>query len=272
LKDTRYYALDKTSLLEKFQTSEAGLSTDQAKKRLEENGPNALAQGKKKNLFQRFFDQFKDFMIIVLLVAALISGFVAQEWADAALILAVVIINAVFGVFQESKAEEAIEALKEMSTPEAHVKRNGKLETVSSEALVVGDVVLLEAGDIVPADIRLIDSASMKIEEAALTGESVPVEKEAQILPDEDIPLGDRKNMAYMNSNVTYGRGVGVVVGVGMDTQVGQIAGMINKAEETSTPLQDNLNSLGKTLTWLILGIAAVIFVLVFSIIIQDCQ
>src|SRR5699024_8019467 len=173
-------------LLDKFQTSEAGLSTDQAKKRLEENGPNALAQGKKKSLFQRFFDQFKDFMIIVLLVAALISGFVAQEWADAALILAVVIINAVFGVFQESKAEEAIEALKEMSTPEAHVKRNGKLETVSSEALVVGDVVLLEAGDIVPADIRLIDSASMKIEEAALTGESVPVEKEAQILPDED--------------------------------------------------------------------------------------
>jgi Ca2+-transporting ATPase len=261
LKDTRYYALDKTSLLDKFQTSEAGLSTDQAKKRLEENGPNTLAQGKKKNLFQRFFDQFKDFMIIVLLVAALISGFVAQEWADAALILAVVIINAVFGVFQESKAEEAIDALKEMSTPEAHIKRNGKLETVSSEALVVGDVVLLEAGDIVPADIRLIDSASMKIEEAALTGESVPVEKEAETLPNEDIPLGDRKNMAYMNSNVTYGRGVGIVVGVGMDTQVGQIAGMINKAEETSTPLQDNLNSLGKTLTWLILGIAAVIFV-----------
>ena len=236
------------------------MSSDEAKKRLEQNGPNALAQGKKKTMFQKFFDQFKDFMIIVLLVAALISGLVANEWADAGLILAVVIVNAIFGVFQESKAEEAIDALREMSTPEAHVKRNGKLETISSEDLVVGDVVLLEAGDIVPADIRLLDSASMKIEESALTGESVPVEKEAEILPDEDIPLGDRKNMAFMNSNVTYGRGTGIVVGSGMNTQVGKIAGMINKAEETGTPLQDNLNSLGKTLTWLILGIAAVIF------------
>ncbi|KRK74794.1 cation transport ATPase [Companilactobacillus alimentarius DSM 20249] len=247
-------------MLDKFQTSKTGLSSETAQQRLEKNGPNALAQGKKKSLVQRFFDQFKDFMIIVLLVAAFISGVVAKEWADAGLILAVVIVNAIFGVFQESKAEEAIDALKEMSTPEAHVRRNGKLETVSSEALVVGDLVLLEAGDIVPADIRLLDSASMKIEESALTGESVPVEKESSVLPDEDIPLGDRKNMAYMNSNVTYGRGSGIVVGVGMDTQVGQIAGMINRAEETGTPLQDNLNSLGKTLTWLILIIAAVIF------------
>ncbi|GEO46629.1 cation-translocating P-type ATPase [Companilactobacillus kimchii] len=257
---SRYYALSKESLLSKFKTSEDGLSDQQAAKLLKENGPNALAQGKRKNIVQRFLDQFKDFMIIVLLAAALISGLVAKEWADAALILAVVIINAVFGVFQESKAEEAIDALKEMSTPEAHVRRNGKLETISSENLVVGDVVLLEAGDIVPADIRLLDSASMKIEESALTGESVPVEKSDEVLADEDIPLGDRKNMAYMNSNVTYGRGVGIVVGVGMDTQVGQIAGMINQAEDTGTPLQDNLNSLGKTLTWLILIIAAVIF------------
>jgi len=176
------------------------------------------------------------------------------------LILAVVIINAVFGVFQESKAEEAIDALKEMSTPEAHVKRAGKFATVSSEKLVAGDIVLLEAGDIVPADIRLLDSASMKIEESALTGESVPVEKNIDTLPDEDIPLGDRKNMAYMNSNVTYGRGLGVVVATGMKTEVGHIAGMINQAEDSTTPLQENLNSLGKTLTWLILVIAAIIF------------
>lgn len=257
----RFYALKKSDLLAALKTSEQGLSADQAQQRLAENGPNALAQGKKRTLFQRFFDQFKDFMILVLLVAALISGVVAQEWADAGLILAVVIVNAIFGVFQESKAEEAIDALREMSTPEAHVRRGGQVETISSEKLVVGDVVLLEAGDIVPADVRLIDSASMKIEEAALTGESVPVEKEAGVLPDEEIAIGDRKNMAYMNSNVTYGRGVGVVVGVGMDTQVGHIAGMINQAEETSTPLQDNLNSLGKTLTWLILVIAAIIFV-----------
>jgi len=257
---TRYYSLDKASLFQQFKTSTEGLSEQDVKQRLEKDGPNALAQGKKQTIIQKFFNQFKDFMIIVLLVAAFISGVVAQEWADAALILAVVIINAVFGVFQESKAEEAIDALKEMSTPEAHVKRAGKFATVSSENLVAGDIVLLEAGDIVPADIRLLDSASMKIEESALTGESVPVEKEIDLLPDEDIPLGDRKNMAYMNSNVTYGRGLGVVVATGMKTEVGHIAGMINKAEDSSTPLQDNLNSLGKTLTWLILIIAAVIF------------
>nr|WP_280525875.1 cation-translocating P-type ATPase [Companilactobacillus nantensis] len=250
----------KDALLKTFKTSEEGLSESEVKQRLEEYGPNALAQGKKQTLIQKFFNQFKDFMIIVLLVAAFISGVVAKEWADAALILAVVIINAVFGVFQESKAEEAIDALKEMSTPEAHVKRSNQLEAVSSEQLVPGDIVLLEAGDIVPADIRLLDSASMKIEESALTGESVPVEKDITVLPDEDIALGDRKNMAYMNSNVTYGRGVGVVVGTGMQTEVGHIAGMINRAEDSSTPLQDNLNTLGKTLTWLILIIAAVIF------------
>lgn len=259
-KNVRYYALDKASLLKDLNTSGDGLSDKEAKNRLINNGQNALAQGKRKSLVQRFFEQFKDFMIIVLLVAAFVSGVVAKEWADAALILAVVIINAVFGVFQESKAEEAIDALREMSTPEAHVRREGKVETISSEDLVTGDLVLLEAGDIVPADIRLLESASMKIEESALTGESVPVEKEAAILADEDIPLGDRKNMAFMNSNVTYGRGLGIVVGTGMNTQVGQIAGMINQTKETNTPLQDNLNSLGKTLTWLILIIAAVIF------------
>ncbi|MFH5811459.1 cation-translocating P-type ATPase [Companilactobacillus sp. FL22-1] len=257
---TRYYALDTTELIKRFDTDEQGLNQNVAEQRLTTDGPNVLAQGKKQTIVQKFFNQFKDFMIIVLLIAAVISGVVAQEWADAGLILLVVIINAVFGVFQESKAEEAIDALKEMSTPEAHVRRNGKMETVSSENLVVGDIVLLEAGDIVPADIRLIDSASMKIEESALTGESVSVEKDTQVLSDEDIPLGDRKNMAFMNSNVTYGRGTGVIVATGMQTEVGHIAGMINKAEDNSTPLQENLNSLGKTLTWLILIIAAVIF------------
>lgn len=260
-KVARVYALSKSALFKQFQTSDQGLSNEQAKQRLIENGPNALAQAKRKNIFQRFFDQFKDFMILVLLVAALVSGVVAHEWPDAFLILAVVIINAVFGVFQESKAEEAIDALREMATPEAHVRRSGNMETISSEDLVVGDVVLLEAGDIIPADLRLIDSASMKVEESALTGESVPVEKNAEVLADEEVTIGDRTNMAFMNSNVTYGRGVGVVVGTGMNTQVGRIAGMINAADETNTPLQDNLNSLGKTLTWLILAIAAIIFV-----------
>lgn len=258
---TRYYALTEKQLLKDLQTNSEGLVDSEGSKRLATNGPNALAQGKKQTIVQKFFNQFKDFMIIVLLVAAFVSGVIAKEWADAGLILAVVIINAVFGVFQESKAEEAIDALREMSTPEAHVKRGGKLETISSEQLVPGDIVLLEAGDIVPADIRLLDSASMKIEESALTGESIPVEKDIAVLPDKDVPLGDRKNMAYMNSNVTYGRGTGVVVGTGMKTQVGHIAGMINRAEDNTTPLQENLNKLGKTLTWLILVIAAIIFV-----------
>lgn len=258
---TKYYSLTEEQLLQDLNTNTEGLTDSEISQRLEKNGPNALAQGKKQTIIQKFFNQFKDFMIIVLLVAAFISGVVAKEWADAALILAVVIINAVFGVFQESKAEEAIDALREMSTPEAHVKRGGKLETISSEQLVPGDIVLLEAGDIVPADIRLLDSASMKIEESALTGESVPVEKDIAVLPDKDVPLGDRKNMAYMNSNVTYGRGTGIVVGTGMNTQVGHIAGMINRAEDSTTPLQENLNKLGKTLTWLILVIAAIIFV-----------
>ncbi|WP_119326304.1 cation-translocating P-type ATPase [Companilactobacillus musae] len=260
-KKYRYYALDKASLLKDLNTSINGLKEKVAKERLQENGSNTLIQTKKQSLVQRFFNQFKDFMIIVLLVAAFVSGVVAKEWADAGLILAVVIINAVFGVFQESKAEEAIDALREMSTPEAHVMRDGKITTISSENLVVGDLVLLEAGDIVPADIRLTDSASMKIEESALTGESVPVEKKTEQLLDEDIPLGDRTNMAYMNSNVTYGRGQGIVVGTGMNTEVGHIAGMINRSEENITPLQSNLNSLGKVLTWLILIIATVIFV-----------
>lgn len=257
----RYYAIDTDSLLKDLGRNESGLTDQKVQELLKSNGQNVLAQGKKQNLLQRFLNQFKDFMIIVLLVAAFVSGVVAHEWADAALILAVVIINAIFGVFQESKAEEAIDALREMSTPEAHVKRGGKLETISSEDLVVGDIVLLEAGDIVPADIRLLDSASMKIEESALTGESVSVEKNISTLPNKDIPLGDRTNMAYMNSNVTYGRGSGVVVGTGMQTEVGHIAGMINRTEDNITPLQNNLNSLGKVLTWLILIIAAVIFV-----------
>ncbi|MFD1465787.1 cation-translocating P-type ATPase [Lapidilactobacillus mulanensis] len=256
-----YYSVPSDKIYQEFGTSDQGLTDAQVQASLEKYGKNALQQTKKRSIFMRFFDQFKDFMIIVLLFAAIISGVVAQEWADAMLILAVVIINAFFGVFQESKAEEAIDALREMSTPEAHVRRDGNVETVSSEDLVPGDIVLLEAGDIIPADLRLVTSASLKIEEAALTGESVPVEKEVATLKDENIPIGDRKNMAYMNSNVTYGRGSGVVVGTGMDTEVGRIAGMINSAEETTTPLQVNLNALGKTITWLILVIAAIIFV-----------
>ena len=262
---TKYYTQTSDAVLKALDTSKDGLSDQKVQDRLTQYGPNALAEGKRKNKIQRFFDQFKDFMIIVLLVAALISGIVAREWADAIIILMVVLINAFMGVIQESKAEEAIDALKEMATPEARVRRNGSVISISSDQLVPGDIVLLEAGDVVPADLRLLETASLKIEEAALTGESVPVEKELTVLADEDVALGDRVNMAYMNSNVTYGRGVGVVVGTGMQTQVGRIAGMLNSAKENSTPLQDNLNTLGKTLTILILIIAVIMFIIGFA-------
>lgn len=259
--DKAFYAITSDEALKRVQTTVAdGLSTDTAAQRLAQNGPNALAQGKKKTLAERFLDQFKDFMIMVLLAAALIAGFVVHEWADAGIILAVVILNAIFGVFQESKAEEAIDALAKMATPNAHVRRGGQILTIPSSELVVGDIVLLEAGDVVPADLRLVESANLQIEESALTGESVPVDKQVDPLTGADVGIGDRTNMAFMNSNITYGRGVGVVVATGMQTEVGRIAGMLNAAHETTTPLQDNLKALGKTLTIMILVIAVIVF------------
>ncbi|BBM21179.1 cation transporting P-type ATPase [Lactiplantibacillus plantarum] len=247
------------AIYQELETDEHGLQQSAAAQRLEQYGPNALNQQKTTSLLQKFIAQFKDFMIIVLLVAALIAAFTGEA-VDAVIILLVVILNAIFGVFQESKAEEAINALKEMSAPDATVLRDGQLQTVKSDALVPGDIVSLEAGDIVPADLRLIESASLKVEESALTGESVPVEKQAEMVADGELPIGDRLNMAYMNSNVTYGRATGIVVATGMQTEVGRIAGMIEAADETTTPLQANLTQLGKSLTILILVIAAVVF------------
>ena len=255
-----YFTQSEDEILAEFHTSPNGLSEEQAKKNLEKYGPNKLAEEKKKSLFAKFIDQFKDLMIVVLIVAAIIAAF-SGEAADCVIILAVVILNAIFGVFQESKAEDAINALKEMSTPNAHVKRNGQFVTIKSDELVPGDIVLLEAGDVVPADIRLIEAASLKIEESALTGESVPVEKQVTTLTDPETSLGDRVNMAYMNSNVTYGRGVGVVVATGMNTEVGHIAGMLANADETQTPLKASLNQLGKILTVIVLAIAVIMFV-----------
>ncbi|WP_424685453.1 calcium-translocating P-type ATPase, PMCA-type [Enterococcus sp.] len=256
----RFYALTPEEVMQKMDTDGDGISNDEAKKRLSEYGPNELDEGKKKSMLQKFFEQFKDLMILVLLVAAVISAVVSHEVVDAIIILAVVIINAVMGVIQEAKAEEAIEALRDMSTPDANVMRNGHVAKVKSTELVPGDLVLLEAGDVVPADLRLIDASSLKIEEAALTGESVPVEKELAVLNDGDIGIGDRINMAFSNSNVTYGRGKGIVVGTGMNTEVGKIAGMLAEADETETPLKTNLNHLGKFLTAAIIIIAIVMF------------
>ena len=258
----KYYSETAAEVEKDLETSFAnGLNDDQAKSRIEKYGYNALAAKKKKSMFMRFIDQFKDFMIIVLIVAAILSGVVAQEWTDAAIILIVVIVNAVLGVFQEARSEAAIEALKEMATPSAHVKRNGAIVEISSTDLVPGDVVLLEAGDVVPADLRLINAHSLKIEESALTGESVPVDKDDKVLEDEDVALADRVNMAYSSTSVTYGRGEGVVTATGMNTEVGKIATMLNNADETDTPLKENLNQLGKTLTIMILAICVVVFI-----------
>lgn len=254
-----FYVETKEEILAKFETSTEGLTSTEASKRLQEYGHNQLDEGKKKSWLSKLGDQFKDFMIIILLFAAGLS-FIMGDRVEAIMIVVVVFIMAIFGVIQEAKAEEAIEALKDMSTPNANVNRDNTTKTVKSTELVPGDVVLLEAGDVVPADLRLVELASLKIEEAALTGESVPVEKEDVVLDKEDIGIGDRVNMAYMNSNVTYGRGVGIVIGTGMNTEVGKIANMLAQADETNTPLKENLNKLGKVLTVAILAICVIMF------------
>ncbi len=267
----KFYLEQIENVFSLVKSSEAGLSSSEAEKRLAENGKNKLKEGKKKTMFQRVVEQLSDPMIIILIVAAFISAI--TEWfegghfefvfpTDTIIILVVVVINTVLGVVQESKAEAAIEALQEMSAATSKVIRDGKLVSVRSEDLVVGDVIILEAGDAVPADCRIFECASMKIEEAALTGESVPVDKLMGILNGGDngeVPLGDRKNMAYMGSTVVYGRGKAVVVGTGMDTEMGKIADAIAQAEEGQTPLQIKLSQLSKILTYLVLGICVVL-------------
>lgn len=256
------YQQKSEDVIKQLKTSiNTGLSLQQVSDRLKTDGLNELVGKQKRGLFLRFIDQFKDFMIIVLIVAAILSGVVANEWTDAAIIMFVVLLNAALGIIQEARSEAAIEALKQMSTPNAHVRRDGQVVEIPSTQLVKGDIVLLEAGDVVPADLRLVLAKNLKIEEAALTGESVPVEKKSKVIEADDVALGDRINMAYSNTNVTYGRGEGVVVATAMDTEVGKIATMLNNADETDTPLKANLNQLGKTLTLMILGICAFVCV-----------
>ena len=250
-------------VFKEVQSSPSGLSSQEAASRLEKYGANTLQEGKKKSLLEKFVDQFKDFMILVLLVAAVVSMFAHQgepDPTDAIIILAVVLLNAVLGVFQESKAEEAIEALKKMASPVASVLRDGHVEHIKGEDIVVGDVVILEAGDVVPADMRLFEVNTVKIEESALTGESVPVDKDLVIPTGDEVGIGDRTNMAFSSTNVTYGRAVGVVTSTGMNTEVGKIANMLANTEESKTPLQENQDALGKWLTIMILVIAVIIF------------
>ncbi|MBQ2384969.1 MAG: cation-translocating P-type ATPase [Clostridia bacterium] len=271
----KFYCEDADAVLKEVEGSKDGLSAEEAAKRLETNGKNKLAAAKGKSLVRRFLEQLADPMTIILLVAAAISGALAvyesinhpgegEGFTDVIIILAVVIVNAILGVYQESKAEKAIEALQKMSAATSKVLRDGKVQIIHSEDLVVGDVILLEAGDAVPADARILENASLKVEEAALTGESVPVTKFIDIINlkegEKDVPLGDRKNMLYMGSTVVYGRGTAVVTATGMDTEMGKIAGALQQAEDGETPLQRKLHQLSKILTWLVIGICIIVF------------
>ena len=255
-------------VLEEQKSSVSGLSSSEAASRLAQKGPNKLAEAKKDSLVKKFFDELKEPMLIILMIAAVLSVITSAasgevEFTDAVIILIVVLLNAILGVVQESKAEKAIEALQQMSAATSKVIRDGHQVTVHSTELVPGDIVVLEAGDAVPADGRIIECASMKVEEAALTGESVPVDKKVEALTtsgSDDVPLGDRRNMVYMGSTVVYGRGKAVISGTGMDTEMGKIASAIQDAKEELTPLQIKMNQLSKILTILVLAICVVIF------------
>ena len=263
------YVQSPQELIAELNTSADGLSSAEAAARLEKYGPNKLKDAEKPTLLQRFIEQLKDPMLIILMIAAAVSAvtnFISGEsFAEVFIILIVVLLNAVLGVFQESKAEAAIEALQTMTAATCKVLRDGKQVSIHSDQLVPGDVVLLEAGDAVPADGRLLESASLKIEEAALTGESVPVNKVIEALglakDQSEVPLGDRKNMCYMGSTVVYGRGKALISRTGMDTEMGKIAGALANTEQEQTPLQRQLEQLSTILSKLVLGICLFIFI-----------
>ncbi len=259
----KLYQAETEEVLRHVGGSVDGLNPGEAQKRLLANGKNRLQAGKKKSLASKLWEQIRDPMILVLIAAAIISG-AFGEIADMVIILIVVVLNAVLGVVQEGKAERAIEALQKMSAPYSKVRRNGNVEKIQSEDIVVGDIVLLEAGDSVPADMRILEAASLKIEEAALTGESVPANKTAGALTptEQDVPLADRANMAYMGTSVVYGRCEGVVTAVGMDTEMGKIAGILSDTDTEKTPLQQKLAGLSKVLSIGVLGICVVIFII----------
>lgn len=266
------YLHEVSDVLNECGTSKAGLESSQITQRLEKYGTNKLKEGKKESFIHRFAKQFADPMTIILIVAAVISAVLtvyenlvkheSEFPSDVVIILAVVIINAVMGVIQESKAEAAIEALQEIAAATSKVIRDGRQITVKSEDLVPGDIIVLEAGDAVPADARIIECAGLKIEEAALTGESVPVTKQSEKIEGDNIPLGDRKNMVYMGSTVVYGRCNAVVTGTGMNTEMGKIADALTQAQQSKTPLQVKLAQLSRILTYLVIGVSVVIFVI----------
>ena len=255
----RWHQKETKDILDDLQSSSKGLSSEEAQKRLLEYGPNELKEKEKRTLFMMFLDQFKDFMILVLIAAAIISGIIG-ELVDTIAIIVIVVLNAVIGFVQEYRAEKAMAALKKMAAQIATVIRDGKPANIPAVEIVPGDIVLLEAGKVVPADMRLIETAQLKVEEAALTGESIPVEKHIKALHDEMLPLGDRKNMAYKGTTVSYGRGAGIAAATGMDTELGKIATMLQEEEEVKTPLQKRLAAFGKKLAIAVLAICAIVF------------
>ena len=275
----KHYLCDAEEVLKEVGASPDGLSAEEAASRLEKNGRNKLAEGKKTSMFKRFLLQLVNPMIIVLLAAAAVNLATViidrvrggnESFAEFIIIVAVVLLNAILGVVQEGRAEHAIEALKEMTASTCKVIRGGQLLAVKSEEIVVGDIVILEAGDSVPADCRILECASLKAEESALTGESVPANKEAEKLVAEngkDIPLGDRKNMVYMGSTIVYGRAKVVVVATGMQTEMGKIADILAQAKDEVTPLQKRLNKLSQILSYIVLGIC--VFIFAFKLILE---
>ena len=251
------------AVLENVNSKEVGLSEADAKLRLETNGPNILSQAKKQSHIVKFLKQFADIMILILLVAGIVS-IVFKEYVDGAIILAIVVINAIIGFFQEYKAEKSLENLKKLTTSQAKVLRDGEVKKINCSDIVVGDIVILEAGDIVPADIRLIETAMLKCDESSLTGESEPTLKNPDAISKKNCGLADRTNMAYSSSVVVYGRGVGVVVATGMDTEIGKIANILKETEKNATPLQKSLKTVGKMITVIVLIVAVVIFLIEF--------
>ncbi|MGA6924688.1 MAG: cation-translocating P-type ATPase [Desulfosarcina sp.] len=259
-RSVNWHQLDPDETVQKLQSSETGLASEEAHRRYEEYGPNELIVKQRKSLWMMFLDQFKDFMILVLIAAAVVAGVIGEP-VDSIAIAVIVILNAVLGFVQEYRAEKAMAALKKMAAPSAVVIRDGQAETVSAERLVPGDLVLLEAGNVVPADLRLNEAVQLRIQEATLTGESVPVEKDSTTIKEADLSIGDRKNMAYKGTLVSYGRGRGLVTHTGMKTELGRIAGLLQDQDEGRTPLQKRLTAFGQKLAYAVLAICVIVFV-----------
>src|SRR5512141_1547000 len=255
-----WHALKTEEVLSHLKVQQNGLSSEEAERRLEHYGPNQLKEAPRTTFLQMLWEQLNNFVVILLIVASVISGLLG-DFVESAAIMAIVVLNAVLGIVQERRAEEALAALKKLAAPDAQVLRDGHRVSIPSYELVPGDLVFLEAGNFIPADIRLLEAINLRIEEASLTGESLPVQKNAATVLDKDVPLGDRRNTAFMGTVVAYGRGRGVVTSTGMRTQLGLIASMLQNVESEETPLQRRLDQLGKSLSVAALFLVAVVFI-----------